>query len=121
MGHKAILLGIISVLLLVLILIVVGVSVTRRRPNEIKSLMGRPAPIAQALLCGQAVGAWELDDTVAVFKVCDPSGNHINNIRISQQETALVVQNFVASNNNLHFRQHLCFLLNTQTFPQFSM
>lgn len=67
-GNKWIILGAIAIVLVALIILIVGVSVNREPPQPV-ILLDKDVTV-YGLLCGQAVGTWELNNTVAVFKVC---------------------------------------------------
>lgn len=69
MNNKWIILGIIAVTLIILIILIVGVTVSRRRPPTPEKLKVYADPKVFNLRCQDAVGSWESDHTVAVFKV----------------------------------------------------
>ena len=71
MGNKWILLGIIAVILIILIILIVGISVSRRsvEPEPETIVITYDDPVAFNVQCGEATGDWELNHTVAVFKV----------------------------------------------------
>lgn len=66
LDNKWIILGIILIILLALIILIVGVSVSRKPAGEQKLYKD---PVAFNTKCGAVEGSWELNHTVAVFKV----------------------------------------------------
>ena len=69
MNNKWIVLGIVAVILVILIILIVGVTVSRKPPPTAAPVVTYPAPVAHSLKCGEVVGSWELNNSVAVFKV----------------------------------------------------
>lgn len=69
MSNKWIVLGIVAIVLVALIILIVGVTVSRKPLPVPAAPQVFPDPVVHALKCGEAVGTWELNNTVAVFKV----------------------------------------------------
>lgn len=69
MSNKWIVLGIVAVILVILIILIVGVTVSRKPSPTAPPTIKYPDPVAHSLKCGEVVGSWELDNSVAVFKV----------------------------------------------------
>lgn len=70
LGNKWIILGIIAVILIILIIVIVGATVARRHKASNEAVSSTvPDPVAYNVQCGEAVGIWEQNLTVAVFKV----------------------------------------------------